>query len=111
MELRNVCGEINISGNVFKGKHVHIIDNKVIIDGVTQDIELSTTINITVQGDVGRMENKHGKVTAQNVGSVTTQTGDVNCGNVDGSVRTMSGDIFCKKIGGSATTMSGNIHC
>ena len=67
-------------------------------------------MNIVVEGDVEHLENDCGSVTARMVGSVQTQSGDVNCQDVGGSVQTMSGDVTCGSIGGGVTTMSGDIR-
>lgn len=107
LNMRN-C-RINIDGKEFRGNNVSITNGKVTVDGVVQDGELVGDVNITVHGDVERLENNAGIVKANSVGSVRTQSGDVECGNVTGSVQTMSGDIGCGSIGGSVSTMSGDV--
>lgn len=103
-------GSININGKDFVGRNVVINGDKVIIDGVTQDQAIGHLVNITVHGDVDKIENEYGTVTANNVGTIKTMSGDVKCGDVSGSASTMSGDITCGNIAGSASTMSGNIR-
>lgn len=110
MELNMKNGRIVVDGREFRGNSVTITNGKVTVDGVAQDGELVGDINITVHGDVERLENSAGTVKANNVGSIATQSGDVNCGAVNGSVQTMSGDVDCGNIGGSVSTMSGDIE-
>lgn len=107
INMRN--NRINIDGRTFTGKNVQISNGKVTIDGVTQDGELVGDINITVEGDVDKIENTCGTVKANKVGTIKTQSGDVECGDVSGSVSTMSGDVDCSNIGGSVSTMSGDV--
>lgn len=58
-------------------------------------LEVDYCTAVTVTGDAG---------------SIATQSGDVNIeGNVGGSVSTMSGDVDCGSIGGSVSTMSGDV--
>lgn len=109
MQLNMRNGRIVIDGREFRGNNVTITNGRVTVDGVRQDGELVGDVNITVHGDVERLENAAGTVKANNVGSVHTQSGDVECGNVSGSVQTMSGDVDCGSIGGSVSTMSGDV--
>lgn len=102
-------GRINIDGRSFTGRNISISNGKVTIDGIVQDGELVGDINITVEGDIEKLENATGLVKANNVGSISTLSGDVECGNVSGSVSTMSGDVDCGTIGGNVKTMSGDI--
>jgi adhesin HecA-like repeat protein len=105
--MRN--GRINIDGKDFVGSNVMIRNGKVTVDGVVQDGELVGDVNVTVHGDVERLENASGKVVANSAGSIHTQSGDVECGDVTGSIQTMSGDVDCGTIGGSVSTMSGDV--
>lgn len=102
-------GSINIDGRLFTGNNVSVNNGKVTVDGVVQDGELIGNIDIVVHGDVINIENECGTVTANEVGEISTTSGDIKCGNVAGSAKTMSGDINCGNIGGNAKTMSGDI--
>ena len=93
------------------GGSINVINGRVWIDGkdVTPDAK---TISIVVHGDVG-MLSADGCNTIEVAGSVggdvSTQSGDIKCGDVTGSVSTMSGDVRCGSVGGSVKTMSGDI--
>ena len=110
MNLNIRSGHVVVNGKRYQGRNVTIINGRVTIDGVTQDGELTGDINVVVNGDVDSIENECGSVTAQNVGSINTQSGDVRCGDVSGSIQTMSGDVTCKAVKGSVRTMSGDIR-
>ena len=110
MNLNIRSGHVVINGKRYQGRNVTIINNVVTIDGVTHGGELTGDINVVVNGDVDSIENESGSITAQNVGSITTQSGDVRCGDVFGSIQTMSGDVTCKSVKGSVKTMSGDIR-
>ena len=109
LRMRGSNSSVNIDGRSFSGKNVSIVNGKVTIDGVLQDGELTGDVNITVHGDVEKLENSCGEVRADSIGSVKTQSGDVVCGDVSGSVTTMSGDVNCNSIHGNCSTMSGDI--
>ena len=103
-------GRIVIDGREFKGRNVSISNNKVTIDGVVQDGELQGDVNIQIYGDVDTLDNASGVVTCNNVGSLKTMSGDVECKDISGNVKTMSGDVTAQSIGGSVDTMSGDIR-
>lgn len=109
MNIQMNNGSVTIDGKSFKGNSVVVTNGKVIVDGVTQDGELTGDINVTVHGDVQVLENQSGNVTANNVGEVNTGSGDVTCKDVQGSVRTGSGDVVCGNVGGSVRTGSGDV--
>ena len=109
MKIFSSGTSVSIDGKTFSGNNITIINGEVIIDGVTQDGELTGDINVVVNGNVDRIENSIGTVTANAVGNVSTQSGDVNCDDVSGSVSTMSGDVYCDSISGNVSTMSGDI--
>lgn len=102
---------ININNKRYSGQNITVTNGKIIIDGqdVTPDskniyIHVDSFINeinvdvcdeISVGGDVG---------------SVTTQSGNVNIvNNVNGNVKTMSGNVKCNNVTGNVNTMSGNV--
>lgn len=82
-----------IGGKKFIGKNIQINGDKVIIDGKTQDDSLVGNINVVVHGDIESLEHNSGNVTAENIETLNTISGDVKCGNVSGNVKTVSGDI------------------
>ena len=102
-------GSVVIDGKSFSGGDISINNGVVTIDGVNQDGTLSGPINVVVHGDVQLLESRAGNVTAQNVGEISTGSGDVICSNVNGSVRTGSGDVECGTVSGSVRTGSGDI--
>ncbi len=107
-----MASTVVINGRTFAGKNVTVVNDRVFIDGknVTPDAK---EITITVTGNIDQLKAdacSQISVTGD-VGSVTTQSGDVSVGgSVNGSVQTMSGDVDCNgRIGGNVTTMSGDI--
>lgn len=101
---------INGKPYISSGGSITVVGNRVIIDGKDMTFD-ANEIRIEVTGNVGNLS-----VNACNtlhvkgsVGDVSTQSGDVTCGDVKGSVSTMSGDIRCGSVGGNAKTMSGDI--
>lgn len=109
MNFTTKGGNFSIDGRSFSGKSVIINGNTLIIDGVTQEGSLVGDINITITGNVQTLSNERGSVSCKNVGSVSTMSGDVICGDISGDVDTMSGDVDCGNIGGNVSTMSGDI--
>ena len=102
-------GRVVIDGKEFKGSNIRISNNKVTVDGVAQGGELVGDINVTVHGNVNILENGSGNVKAENVGEISTGSGDVECAAVSGSIRTGSGDVECGAVGGSIRTGSGDV--
>ncbi|BBI61734.1 hypothetical protein [Vreelandella sulfidaeris] len=103
---------IIIDGRDFVGSSVSIdARGKVVVDGVSQSDTLIGDIQITVNGDVERLDTASGDVEVTgNVGQVTTVSGDVEVSeNVLGNVKTVSGDVDCNAIGGSVSTVSGDV--
>lgn len=105
----NGSGSVCINGKRYVGGNIQITDDGIVIDGKIQDEIFSGEVNITIYGDVDRIENSRGCVCANNVNSINTISGDVECGNVSGSVKTVSGDVCCGAISGSVNTVSGDI--
>lgn len=106
--------KITINGNTYNGSDISMRGDKILIDGkeITESSEIisSMVCNITVHGDAKKIETSSGTVNCNTAGSISTQSGDVECGAVSGSVKTMSGDITCGAVGGSVKTMSGDIN-
>lgn len=103
-------GSVIIGGRTFSGQNVSINNDIVTVDGVEQDGTLSAPIYVNITGHVEELHNSSGTVTADYVGSISTQSGDVNCKDVGGSVSTMSGDVHCDHVTGSVSTMSGDVY-
>lgn len=103
---------ITVNGKTYQGNNVKISNNKVYIDGVLQDTEDQKRINITVNGNIDKLQ-----VDACNevfvtgdVSTLKTMYGDVEIGgSVSGSIKTMSGDVNCGTVGGDISTMSGDV--
>ena len=106
---------IKINGVSYVGDSLVVKNNKIFIDGKEHEID-SKTINISVtgnidsisadscqkisvKGDVNTLKTMSGDVEIEGIinGSVSTMSGDVDCGNVLGSVSTLSGDIKYRK--------------
>lgn len=103
-------GSVTIDGKSFRGRHVEIIDDLVIVNGVTQEGSLVGPVSVTVHGDVEQLTTASGDVTVTgDCGGVTTTSGDVRCGDVAGEVRTVSGDVICKQVMGNVRTVSGDV--
>ena len=102
-------GKITVDGKTFTGNNVSIVNGQVIVDGKTQDGSFTGPITVTVHGDVESLENHSGNVTANNVGEVSTGSGDVTCADVGGSIRTGSGDVDCNNVTGNIRTGSGDV--
>lgn len=110
MDLSMNGGRVVVNGREFHGNNITIINGRVTVDGAIQNGDLSGPINVTVHGDVQSLENHSGNVTAQNVGEISTGSGNVRCGNVGGSIRTGSGDVECGTVNGNIRTGSGDVR-
>ena len=102
-------GKVVVDGIAFTGSNVVINNGKVTVDGKVQDGSLTGNIDVVIHGDVISIENHAGNVTANNVGEISTGSGDVSCSSVSGSIRTGSGDVECGEVGGSIRTGSGDV--
>ncbi|QFT40052.1 MULTISPECIES: hypothetical protein [unclassified Vibrio] len=102
-------GSVSIDGRSFTGRSICIIGDKVIVDGVEQAGELVGDIQVKVDGNVESLQTISGDVVANDIGSVTTTSGDVECQSITGNVKTISGDVRSRQIGGSVNTVSGSI--
>lgn len=107
---------ISSNGKVttIKGGTISIIDGKVIADGAEVK-ELTTrkkTVNITIQGDVERLEVEYCNTISVtgNAKRVHTLNGDIEIkGDVEGDVHTNCGSITCGNVEGDCHTNMGNI--
>ncbi len=103
--------KVIINGKTYVGgNNITISGNRVIVDGkdMTPDAK---DIHIEVTGNVSNLSVDccNSVRVSGTVGELSTQSGDVTCGDVGGSVSSMSGDIRCGSVGGSVKTMSGDI--
>lgn len=93
-----------INGRVFHGNNLTMSGGKIIIDGVDVSASLpdAKEINIHVDGNIETLKvDACQKITVGgSVGSVQTQSGDVDCAEVHGSISTMSGSVDCGNVGG-----------
>lgn len=106
-------GAIVIGGFTLSGKNISIQNGTVTVDGVQQDIAISSEppMHIEIHGDVEKVETVGGDVVVNgSAGRVKTTSGDVRCGDVAEDVETLSGNITATKIGGNAKSLSGNIR-
>lgn len=102
---------ISVNGVTYSGgRSVTITNGRVIVDGkdLTPDAK---DIRIEVSGNVENITaDACNSITVNGaVGEVSTQSGDVKCGDVAGFVSSMSGDIDCGNVRGNVKTMSGDI--
>lgn len=91
-------------------RNITITNGRVVIDGVDRTPD-AKDIRIEVHGDVQSIDADvctSISVTGS-AGAITTQSGDIRCGDVRGSVKTMSGDVVCSTVAGDVKTMSGDI--
>lgn len=87
-----------------------IINNgKLTIDG--KEVDLEKCLSIKLEGPVREIKADYCKdiEVKGNVDSISTMSGDIKCGDVNGSCSTMSGDIRAGSIKGPCSTMSGDI--
>ena len=103
--------DLLINGRPYYGDKISINNNKVIIDGVNVTPEDTLQVSIIVEGDIKSIDGATDVKVLGNVGSVRTQSGDVEVGgNIEGSINTMSGDVKADgNIEGPTSTMSGDI--
>lgn len=106
-------GTININGKTYRGNNVSIINGRVMIDGkdVTSQAP-GPRIDIVVHGNLDSLQvDCCDKVKVDGaVGTLSTVSGDVTCGDVDGDVSSVSGDVACGSVQGNISTVSGDIR-
>lgn len=116
-KLKSRASRVVINGRVVAmdvSGSIQITRGRVIINGkdvTDEETGQSKQISISIEGDVHALAvDVCDQITVNgNAGTVSTQTGDVRCGDVSGNVTTHTGDIKCKAIGGSASTHTGDI--
>jgi DUF4097 and DUF4098 domain-containing protein YvlB len=107
---------ININGMSFSGQNIQITNNRIYIDGkLIEDPEAveSKTINITVDGNVSKLEvdNAESVTVTGDAGSVKTVNGNVRVGaSIQGDVKTVNGNVTADVIEGRVSTVNGNIR-
>lgn len=103
--------QIVINNKTVIGKSISILNNKVIVDGKPVELEESKVINVSVQGDVEilNVDVCETMNITGNVKKLSTISGDVDCGHVEGNVETTSGEVTCGDVNGSIKTMSGDV--
>jgi len=104
---------INLNGKSYSGRNVTIRNGKVIIDGKEQKCD-DKVINIMVEGDIERLDvGCAEKIAVQgNVGNVNTDTANVDInGHVEGNVTTEVGNVKCGDVGGNVRSEVGNVTC
>lgn len=103
---------VSLNGITFKGAEISINKGRIIIDGkdVTPDAK---EITIAVDGNIERLQvDQCKKVTVNgSCGSLSTMSGNVDCGPVNGPVKTMSGNVKCGNVGNDVGTSSGDVDC
>ena len=107
-------------GNAFEVQGSLSMINGKWYDGTGQEIDMNNlaglkeakTINITIEGDVERLEvDCCSSITVNgNVRKVNTGSGSITCKDIDGDAHTGSGSIHAENIIGDAKTGSGNIR-
>ena len=112
--------KIIIGGNAFEVQGTLSMINGKWYDGTGQEIDMNNlaglkeakTINITIEGDVERLEvDCCSSITVNgNVCKVNTGSDSITCKDIDGDGHTGSGSIHADNISGDAKTGSGNIR-
>ena len=77
-----------------------VVTVTVTVDGVVQKQQIGHVVNVTITGDVDRIENASGEVLVKGnvTGNVKTVSGDVNCGSVGNDVQTVSGNVTAEVL-------------
>lgn len=111
---------ITIGGSVIANKHIGtmvINGGRITVDGKPlselDSLQDEKVINITIQGDVERLEVDYcNKLTVTgNVKRVQSTQGDIEIhGNVEGDVHANMGTITCGNVEGDCNANMGNIY-
>jgi hypothetical protein len=109
MNITNINGKITVNGKTYKGNDVYVRNNEIYIDG--KMVDKATTIQITINGNVGEIDNGTGDITINGnvTGNISNDVGDIKCGNVGGNVSNDVGDIECCNVEGKASTCVGDV--
>ncbi len=112
MKIFGSTGTITVNGSSYSGSNVSIIDGVVTVDGVIQKQKIGHLVNVTIAGDVERVENTAGDVFIRGnvTGNVKTVSGSVECVDIGNDVQTISGNVIASgSINGNVKTISGDI--
>jgi DUF4097 and DUF4098 domain-containing protein YvlB len=104
MKLTIKNGRISINGGSFAELIIEVKDGEVTVEGMAEGSMADG--DVTVHGNVYRLETVTGAVIAHNVGNVRTESGNLRCDTVSGSVRTVSGKVACDAIGGGVRALN-----
>ena len=111
-----VNGKANVGTTIISGGTVTIDGGKITVDGKPLselDVEDEKVINITIQGDIERLEVDYCQkieVTG-NVKRIKANNGDVSIGgDVQGDVHANMGTITCGNVEGDCHANMGNIY-
>ena len=95
------------------GRTVIVQRGRVIVDGkdVTPKGE-EKAIHISIEGNLDSLQvDVCDRIEISgSAGNVSTQSGGIQCGDVQGSIQTMSGDVRCGTVAGNVNTMSGDLR-
>lgn len=115
MSIFGSKANLTLNGVSYSGRNISVTNGRVVIDGrdVTAAADSQSKLVIEVKGDLEHLEvGSCASVTiAGAVGSVSTASGDVHCGDVGGRVSAVSGDIYCCNVTGDVESVSGDIDC
>ena len=103
--------KITINGKTYLSSgNISIVNGTVIMDSEKFSTD-EKIINISIEGDMNTLEvDCCDKVSIKGeVGRVSTVSGDIECGNVNGGISSVSGDVRCGNVGGSISTVSGDV--
>ena len=109
VELKGIKGVVTINDVEYTAETISVEHSQITVDGVSKGEKIMGDITIKVEGSVETITTDSGDVYAEDVGSITTNEGDVKCGDVKGSVTTTEGDVKCEDVGGDVTTEEGDI--
>lgn len=112
MKIFGSTGTITVNGSSYSGSNVSIIEGVVTVDGVVQKQKIGHLVNVTITGDVERIENTSGDVFIRGnvTGNVKTVSGSVECADIGKDVQTISGNVTASgSINGNVKTISGDI--
>jgi hypothetical protein len=101
---------IIINGVKYQGNNVQIINNNVIIDGKSQSLPSDKEIHIKIDTINSLHVDYAASISVENAKAITSTSGDIQAGLVEGDIKTTSGDVNCKDVGGNVTTVSGDVQ-
>lgn len=101
---------LDICGQVYTGKDIHIVNGQVVVDGKVQNEDLSARIVEirVIEGEIGNLATT-ASVTCGAVKGDVDAGGSVDCKDVGGSVQA-NGKVTCKDVGASVKA-GGSVEC